>query len=123
MKKFGFVVFFGLIGTLFFSSCKNKEFSTLKVYVKSSSNVSMPGTRVVIVADISANDSKIEYVDTLISNSEGYAEFNLGDYYSAAGKSIDIANFDIFCKTETTSGSGNVRTRVHTTSVEKVYLN
>lgn len=106
----------------FLQSCKNKEPSVLKVFVRSASNELQTDAHVVIVADLSKNESNIEHVDTLLTNASGYVEFNLADYFDQTGKSIDVGSFDLICRKNGKEGLGYARCRVHTTSVETVYL-
>ena len=61
-------------------------------------------------------------MDTLYTNSYGYVEFNIADYYETAGKKIEVANFDIIARKNDKLGYGEIRTRVYTTAVETVYL-
>lgn len=93
-----------------------------KVFVRSASNELLSDARVVIVAKVEENESSIEYVDTLMTNSSGFAEFNLNDYYSQVGKSVTVATFDVICRKSGTEGIGKMRTRVHTTAVETIKL-
>jgi len=124
MKRYLYGLFFaiGILSIGLMQSCKNKEPSVLKVFVRSGANLLQPNARVVIIADVQKNDSDIEFVDTLFTNSEGYIEFNLEDYFKEAGKSIEIANFDIIARVGTSQGYGKVRCRVHTTAVSTVFL-
>lgn len=104
-------------------SCKDKDPSVAKIFVRSNSNELLADTRVVLIADIDKNESTIEYVDTLISNSSGFVEFNIQDYFEKAGKTVTVANFDILCRRSGAEGVGTIRTRVHTTAVETIHLN
>lgn len=122
-----------LIKTIFYSSlvlfllggsfaCKNKKSSVAKIFVRSSSNELLTEAQVVIVADVENNDSNLEYVDTISTNSSGFAQFFLSDYFDQAGKEVEVAYFNIISSKGTAQGAGEIRTRVHTTSVETVYL-
>ena len=112
-----------LLSALFLTqSCKNKNPSVAKVFVRSASNELVANSRVVIIADVTKNESKIEYVDTLITNTSGYAEFNLEDYFNQAGKQIDVGQFFILGRKDGMEGSGTIRARVHTTAVETIYV-
>ncbi len=125
MKRFIYGLFFaaGILSIGLLQSCKNKEPSVLKVFVRSGANLLQSNARVVIIADVQENDSQIEYVDTLFTNAEGFIEFNIADYFSEAGKDIETANFDIIAKGgDQKLGYGNVRCRVHTTAVGTIFL-
>ncbi len=104
------------------SSCKDKTPSVAKIFVRSASNELLSDARVVIVANLGDNDSNIEYVDTLMTNSSGFAEFNIGEYYTKAGASISVAEFTVICRKSGFEGIGNIRTRVHTTAVETIVI-
>lgn len=108
------------IGVL--QSCKNKEPSAIKIFVRSASNELLEGAKVVIIGDVNSNPATNPYVDTLITNGSGFAAFNLLAYYEAAGKDNTIAYFDIVVKSGTKTANGYIRSRAHTTAVETVYL-
>ncbi|MBI1838279.1 MAG: hypothetical protein HYR91_13540 [Flavobacteriia bacterium] len=115
----GFVVF-----TLFiFNSCKNKENSVLKIYVRSKSNELVSDAKVIIIGDVNSNPPTIEYVDTAATNSSGFATFDMQPYFDKAGeKKNPTGYFDIIFKKDTKTGEGRVRCRVHITTVETLYF-
>ena len=120
IKKAGlFVLLVLAIG--FSQSCKNKEPSVVKIFVRSASNELIEGAKVVIIGDPSSNPPTNSYVDTVITNNSGFATFDVESYYDAAGDD-EVSHFDIIAKTATKTGYGYVRSRVHTTAVETVYL-
>lgn len=107
----------------FLHSCKNKNPSVVKVFVRSASNELVSGAKVVIIGDLSSNPATQEYVDTIITNESGFAYFNVQPYYDAAGEEDNpVAYFDIIAKTATKQANGSIRSRVHTTAVETVFL-
>ncbi len=106
----------------FLYSCKNKEPSVVKIFVRSASNELVNGAKVVIIGDPSSNPPTLNYVDTVLTNDSGFAYFNVQPYYDAAGEESDVAYFDIVAKTSTKETFGTIRSRVHTTAVETVYL-
>lgn len=120
-RKLGLFVFVCLsIG--FIQSCKNKEPSAIKIFVRSASNELVEGAQVTIVGDINSNPPTLAYVDTVITNSSGFAVFEMKAYYDAAGESNSVGYFDIVAKSGTKVTDGRIRSRVHTTAVETVYL-
>lgn len=120
-RKFGlFIVLAISIG--FIQSCKNKEPSAVKIFVKSYSNQPLPGVKVVIIGDITSNPETIDYVDTLVTNDSGFALFDLTSHYDKGDKDYEVAYFDIIAKTIAQNGTGYIRSRVHTTAVETVYI-
>ena len=72
----------GLLSIGFLQSCNNKEPSGVKIFVRNAENKLVNGARVVIVADIPANESSIEHVDTVLTNESGFAVFSLKSKWS-----------------------------------------
>lgn len=94
----------------------------LKIFVRSSSNELLEGAQVVVVGDLQSNPPTNAFVDTLITNSSGFVEFNMNAYFDASGEANSTGYFDVIAKKNTKSGSGYVRCRVHLTTVETVFL-
>ena len=104
-------------------SCKNKNPSVVKIFVRSASNELVAGAKVVIIGDLASNPPTMEYIDTVITNASGFAYFNVQPYYDMAGEEENpVAYFDIIAKTDTKQKNGNIRSRVHTTAVETLFL-
>ncbi len=121
IQKFG--LFFLLALTIGFAqSCKNKEPSVVKVFVRNQSNQLVSGAKVIIVGDVTSNPPTIAYVDTVITNQSGFAYFNVEPHYDLGDKDYEVAYFDIIVQTSAFSGSGRIRSRIHTTAVETVYI-
>lgn len=118
----------GVVAMIFLSfgvlhSCKNKNPSVVKIFVRSASNELVSGAKVVIIGDLSSNPPTMEYIDTVITNDSGFAYFNVQPYYDAAGEDENpVAYFDIIAKTDTKQQNGNIRSRVHTTAVQTLFL-
>lgn len=106
----------------FLQACKNKNPSVVKIFVRSASNELVDGAKVVIIGDPSSNPATNNYVDTVVTNESGFASFNVQPYYDAAGEDNTIAYFDIVAKSGTKTTLGYIRSRVHTTAVETVFL-
>jgi hypothetical protein len=106
----------------FAQSCKNKDPSVVKVYVRSASNQLVEGAKVIIIGDVNSNPVTNSYVDTVITNGSGFALFNVAPYYEDADEDQTVAYFDVIAKTNTKTTEGYVRSRVNTTAVETVYL-
>jgi hypothetical protein len=85
-------------------------------------NLLLNGAKVVIIADKGENESNVEFVDTLYTNTEGFISFDVKDYYERAGKDIDVANFKVIAKRDGKTGIGVIRSRVNTVAVETVFL-
>lgn len=121
MKKLGLLTLI-ILSIGFLHSCKNKNPSIIKIYVRNSSNELVNGAKVVIIGDINSDPPTLSYVDTVLTNSSGFAEFNMEEYYTAAGEDNTVAYFDIVAKLDANSATGYIRSRAHTTAVETVYL-
>lgn len=104
------------------SSCKNTDPSVMKVYVRSASNELLQAAQVIIIGDVNSTPPTLPYVDTLESNSSGFAQFSLDSYYSTAGESNPVSYFDVIVKRNGKQATGYVRCRIHITSVETIYL-
>lgn len=121
VKKIGVFVFICLaVG--FIQSCKNDDPSAIKIFVRSASNELVDGCKVVIIGDPDSNPATNAFVDTVVTNGSGFALFNMQSYYDAAGEDNTVAYFDIVAKTSTKTTTGYIRSRVHTTAVETVFL-
>lgn len=120
--KIASLIGFLVLSIGFLQSCKNKNPSVIKIFVRSASNELVEGAKVVIIGDLSSNPPTNEHVDTLITNSSGFATFDMSEYYESAGEDVEIAYFDIVAKFGTKQVLGYVRSRIHTTAVETVFL-
>ncbi|MEJ6756787.1 MAG: hypothetical protein QNK78_07200 [Crocinitomicaceae bacterium] len=104
-------------------SCENKNPSVVKIFVRSSSNELVSGAKVIIIGDPSSDPATQAYIDTVITNGSGFAYFNVQPYYDAAGEEDNpVAYFDVIAKTDLLQENGYIRSRVHTTSVETIFL-
>lgn len=71
-------VLFSLLAlTTILAACKDDRPSVAKIYVRSESNELLSDAMVVLIAKTIDNEAKIEYVDTLMTNASGFAQFNL----------------------------------------------
>lgn len=101
------------------TNCK-KEDSILKVFVRSASNQLINGAMVVAIGDQQSTPPTGEFVDTAYTNSSGFTTINLEDYFTSSDNTTGY--FDIIVKYNLKVGSGYSRCRVHSTSVETIYL-
>ena len=116
-------VIFGLMALAigFLQSCKNKDPSFAKVYVRSSNDQLVEGAKVIIIGDVENATKTVHYVDTLLTNSSGFALFPMETYFDAAGEDNPVGVFDIIIKKGLDYGEGsNFRVRIHNTSVKTV---
>jgi hypothetical protein len=107
---------------LVLGACKNKKPSVLKVFVRSSNNELMSSAKVIIIADQNSNPPTPEYVDTVMTNTSGFAYFDMAEFYAKLGKKETTGYFNIIAKKDAAQGTGYVHCRSHITSVETVYL-
>lgn len=124
MKKSLYTLsFIGLLAfTLgFLQSCKNDDPSFAKVYVRSANDQLVEGAKVIIIGDVENATTTVAYVDTLLTNSSGFAQFNMEEYFAAAGEDNPVGVFDVIIKKGIEYGeAAGFRVRVHNTSVKTV---
>lgn len=114
--------YFSLISILIvLSSCK-KDPSVLKVFVRSNSGELVGNVKVIIIGDVNSDPATPAYVDTVLTNSSGFAYFDMEDFFSKLGKKETTGYFDVLAKNSTTQGSGYTRCRAHITNVLTVNL-
>lgn len=125
MRKITKITLLAFVGMMMLTlfSCK-KDPSVLKVYVRSASNQLLTGARVIIAGDIYSNPPTREYVDTVLTNSTGYAVFDMDKYFGDKPKKAEVGYFDIIVKYDNKSTTMNdARVRCRITNVETVKLN
>lgn len=123
MKKQS-IFFFLLLSfcACFLTSCKDPDPSVAKVFVRNSFKELLVGVEVLIVADA---DNFPAYDEKRMTNSSGYASFNLEDYFSQFSEEAPkISDFKIYLNIEgKLEEVGSLRTRANVTSVETVFFN
>lgn len=120
LKKIGFVSLTAMI--LVLTACKNKDPSVLKVFVRSSNNELVNGAQVIIIADVDSDPPTPAYVDTVLTNSSGFAYFNMDDFFKDLGKKETTGYFDILVKNPPAQGTEYTKCRAHIVNVKTVYL-
>lgn len=113
------------IGALFLlnlvlTSCESKEPSVLRVFVRDENNDLLPKAKVIIIGDTKSSPETMDYVDTLFSDAQGIAEFNMDAFYEASGKKVHSGYFDILVKYLNKQTTGYTRVKEHVISVETV---
>lgn len=117
------VILLALVALAPLQGCKSKDPSVIKVFVRNTSgNEFVAFARVTITADVESNDSKIPYGDTLVTNTSGYAEFNVDRYFEETGKKITVGYFDVIVKSSGKQNTDRVRARKTLTNVTTIYL-
>jgi hypothetical protein len=122
MKKLLFIPI--CIGLLILSSCESKDPSILKVYVRTTSNGLVDNARVVVIGDQQSNPATMDFVDTIYTNSSGFATINMDQYFDKLPNSNKNTTgyFDLIVDNGIDSGSGQAKCKIHTTSVETVII-
>jgi hypothetical protein len=120
MKKLLFLSF--TLVLLTFTGCTSKDPAILKVFVRSSTNQLVYGAKVIIIGDQQSNPATLPYVDTTYTNSSGFTTFDMDEYFNVSGPDNTTGYFDILVKSNTKEAAGYTRCRIHTTSVETIYL-
>jgi hypothetical protein len=105
-----------------FTNCDPKEPAVLKVFVRSSTNQLINGAKVIVIGDQQSNPPTLEFVDTSFTNSSGFSVVDMDQYFSTSGDENTTGYFDIIIKYNNKVANGYTRCRVHTTSVETIYL-
>lgn len=114
--------YFSLLSILLvLSSCK-KDPSVLKVFVRSYNNELVGNAKVIIIGDVNSDPATPEYVDTVQTNSSGFAYFDMEAFFSKLGKKETTGYFDVIAKFDTKEGHGYIRCRAHITNVLTVNL-
>jgi len=121
MKKLYFIPL--LFALLFINNaCESKDPAILKVFVRSASNQLVNGAKVIVIGDQQSNPPTLEFVDTSYTNSSGFSVIDMDEYFNTSGKENTTGYFDVIVKYNNKIGTGYTRCRIHTTSVETVYL-
>lgn len=114
--------YFSLISILIvLSSCK-KDPSVLKVFVRTYNNELANNAKVVIIGDVNSDPATPAYVDTVQTNSSGFAYFDMEEFFSMLGKKETTGYFDVLAKRDTKQGDGYIRCRAHITNVITINL-
>jgi hypothetical protein len=123
MRKIFFILIVVLTSTLFLS-CEPKDPAVLKVFVRSSTNQLIGGAKVVVIGDQQSNPPTQDFVDTSFTNSSGFTVVDMDQYFDLYrnGDENTTGYFDIIIKYNNKVANGQTRCRIHTTSVETIYL-
>ena len=123
MRKVYFISLAALL-SISFLSCEPKDPAILKVFVRSSTNQLIGGAKVVVIGDQQSNPPTQDFVDTSYTNSSGFASIDMDQYFDVYrdGDLNTTGYFDIIVKYNNKVASGQTRCRIHTTSVETIYL-
>lgn len=120
MKFYQLFVSLIVVGLIF--SCKSKDPSVLKIYVRSNNHILTPDATVRIVGDIS--EGTPEYFEEKKTDESGVVIFNLDELFSTYEKEKNaVAHFTLYAKdTSAYYTTKEVRAKIHLTSVETIIL-
>jgi hypothetical protein len=121
MKKVYFLSLL-ILSLVVFIGCKPKDPAVLKVFVRSSTNQLINGAKVIVIGDQQSNPPTLEFVDTSYTNSSGFTIVDMDEYFNTSGEENTTGYFDIVIKFNNKIATGYTRCRVHTKSVETIYL-
>ena len=123
MRKLYFIALAAFLSVSFWS-CEPKDPAILKVFVRSSTNQLIGGAKVVVIGDQQSNPPTQDFVDTSFTNSSGFTSVDMDQYFDLYrdGDENTTGYFDIIVKYNNKVASGQTRCRIHTTSVETIYL-
>lgn len=101
--------------------CRPKDPSILKIYVRNYSNVLEKEANVMIVLK---SDVLSEYYTSSVTNDNGYATFNLDEFFSQfSSKDDKVADFKVYATSKSDKkGEKMVRPRAHITSSSTINL-
>lgn len=107
-----------------FLSCEPRDPAVLKVFVRSSTNQLIGGAKVIVIGDQQSTPPTQDYVDTSYTNSSGFAAIDMDQYFDKYrdGSENTTGYFDLTVKYNNKVAYGKTRCRIHTTSVETIYL-
>jgi hypothetical protein len=122
-KTFKFTALFFMFAmvTITLQSCK-RDPSVMKIFVRSDANQLLNNARVVIIGDVNSTPATKPYVDTLFTNSTGFATFDMSDYFGEKPPKGEVGYFDIIVKKDTKVGYGRIRCRANITNVETIMM-
>jgi hypothetical protein len=119
--KFTALLFMFAMVTVTLQSCK-RDPSIMKIFVRSNANQLENNAKVVIIGDINSTPATKAYVDTLFTNSTGFATFDMTDYFGEKPPKGEVGYFDIIVKKDNKIGYGRIRCRANITNVETIIM-
>ena len=109
------------VSSIALQSCK-RDPSIMKIFVRSNSNQLESNAKVVIVGDVNSTPATKPYVDTLFTNSTGFATFDMTDYFGEKPPKGEVGYFDIIVTKNGKTGLGRIRCRANITNVETIHM-
>ena len=120
IKKIGILSLVVLSLLIIIFSCKSKDPSILKVFVRDENNELLTKAKVVIIGDTKSDPPTIDYVDTNFTDDQGVALFDMEEFFTTSGESVKSGYFNILVKFGEKIAEGRVRVKQHIVSVETV---
>lgn len=121
-RRLYLVAFFALVSVAAFVGCRKKGETIAKIYVRdASTNVGVPGARVVLYGQSTTNQpSSVVLFDTTLTNSSGEAVFNFDDVYQLGQAGVAVLNIDV--SKDGMAGQGIIKVEEEKTSEETVFI-
>ena len=121
-RRLYLLAFFALVSAAAFVGCRKKGETIAKIYVRdASTNVGVPGARVVLYGQSTTNQpSSVTLFDTTLTNSAGEAVFNFDDVYQLGQAGVAVLNIDV--SKDGMAGQGIIKVEEETTSEETVFI-
>lgn len=120
IKNISFLGLMFFLQGLVFISCKSKDPSVLKVFVRDENDQLLPQAKVIVVGDTKSEPATIDYVDTAFTDAQGVAQFDMEEFYKASGKATTSGYFDILVKFGEKQAESRTRIKKHMVTVETV---
>ena len=112
---------FIFLGMSVLVSCRKKEETIAKIYVRDASNNPIAGATVVVYGQSTTNQpSSVVLYDTTTTNSAGEAIFNFDEVYQLGQAGVAVLNIDVAGAGMV--GQGIIKVEQETTSEETVFI-
>jgi len=80
----------------------------------------LPEAKVIIIGDTKSEPATIDYVDTVFTDAQGVAQFDMEEFYTTSGKATTSGYFDILVKFGEKKAEGRTRVKQHIVTVETI---
>ncbi|NRA11115.1 MAG: hypothetical protein HRT57_04065, partial [Crocinitomicaceae bacterium] len=116
-----FLGLFILFGVTALTSCRTKEPTIAKIYVRNAANAPVAGATVIIFGQSTTNQpSSVVLYDTTTTNAAGEAIFNFDDVYQLGQAGVAVLNINV--EGGGMVGQGIIKIEQEVTSEETVFI-
>ena len=120
-NKYVFLGLFILFGVTALTSCRTKEPTIAKIYVRNAANAPVAGATVIIFGQSTTNQpSSVVLYDTTTTNAAGEAIFNFDDVYQLGQAGVAVLNINV--EGGGMVGQGIIKIEQEVTSEETVFI-